>query len=83
MEKDGRLYYDPMNPKSVNAALKVVAMEAQLGGFKYGSDEINYKNGYKEGYEKGRTRGIIFGASGVVLGVLIAVFGKKKSKGDV
>ena len=69
---DGVIQYDPKNPESINAALKIIMQTSQVAGFNMGAQKINYKVGYKDGL----TKGIIIGALSVVilggLGVLIA-----------
>lgn len=75
--KDGIIQYDPKNPESVNAVIKIVSQTSQVAGFNMGAQTINYKTGYKDGL----TKGIIIGSLSVlVLGGICALVIKKRMK---
>ena len=74
---DGVIQYDPTNPESINAALKIIMQTSQVAGFNIGAQKINYKAGYKDGLVKG----IIIGSLSVLaLSILGVVIIKKRMK---
>ena len=75
--RDGVVQYDPKNPESINAAIKMVAQTSQVAGFNMGAQTINYKAGYKDGLVKG----IIIGSVSVAtLSILCLGIIKKRMK---
>ena len=76
--RDGVVQYDPKNPESINAAIKMVAQTSQVAGFNVGAQKINYKTGYKDGLVKGI---IIIGSISVAaLSILCLGIIKKRMK---
>ena len=75
--KDGVIQYDPKNPESINAALKIIMQTSQVAGFNMGAQTVNYKTGYKDGLVKG----IIIGSLSVLaLSILGVAIIKKRMK---
>lgn len=75
--KGGIIQYDPKNPESVNAVIKIVSQTSQVAGFNMGAQTVNYKAGYKDGLVKG----IIIGSLSVLaLSILGAAIIKKRMK---
>ena len=74
---DGVIQYDPKNPESINAALKIIMQTSQVAGFNMGAQTVNYKAGYKDGLVKG----IIIGSLSVLaLSILGVAIIKKRMK---
>lgn len=75
--QDGAIQYDPKNPESINAALRLIVETSQVAGFNTGAQTVNYKAGYKDGLVKG----IIIGSLSVLaLSILGVVIIKKRMK---
>ena len=75
-EEKGHLIYDPQNPESINAVLKIITQSAQVAGFNYGANEINYAKGLKEGKKIGFCYGVSAGL--LAMGLVVYVISKKR-----
>lgn len=75
-EEKGHLVYDPQNPESINAALKIITQSAQVAGFNYGANEVNYGKGLKEGKKIGFCYGVAAGL--FAMSLVFYVISKKR-----
>lgn len=62
--ENGTIYFNPNDPKSVDAAIREVVAVSQLYGYQKGAQEKNYRSGYWKG---------MFHGSLIVAGVVISV----------
>ena len=73
--EDGRLYFNPNDPESVDAAIREVVAVSQLHGYQKGANRINYNSGYW----KGMLHGSLLVAA-VVIGIVFFDSMSKKGK---
>ena len=72
---DGRLYFNPNDPESVDAAIREVVAVSQLHGYQKGANRMNYNSGY--------LRGMLHGSLLVVAVVIgVVLFDAISKKGN-